>query len=226
MISLLLPTRKRPEKLGLMVSSIKETAFIQPEIVVYVDNDDKASIHKANELGVNTIVGPKLVFTDYWNKCYEKATGDILMMAADDLIFRTHNWDVMVEEEFKKSEDKIILVYGRDLHPRVSIPSHPIIHRKWVDAVGYFSPPYFQSGGCDIWLNDVAAFLERKHFVDFTAEHMHYTVRKSDLDETYKAQIARRKEYNVTDLYYAMITERMEDAAKLMNVIEKSAPVH
>src|SRR5208282_4085599 len=151
MISILLPTRKRHKQLQRMVSSVKRASAEQPEVIVYVDDDDEESAKKANDLGIKVIVGPKLLFSDYYNKCYEQATGDILVMCGDDVIFRTIDWDEMVEEEFSKWPDKIIMLYGNDLL-NISIQSHPIIHRRWAETVGYFSPPYFSYGGCDVWL--------------------------------------------------------------------------
>lgn len=220
MISILLPTRKRSQRLEKLVESLRAVSCVTPEIVVYIDEDDSESITKAAELNIKSVIGPKLVFSDYWNKCYEKSTGDILMMAADDLIFRTPNWDVMVEEEFSKSEDKIILVCGNDLSG-MNIPTHPILHRRWAEAVGYFSPPYFTHGACDIWLDDVAKFLGRKRFVNFIAEHMHPSVNKSELDQTYKDQIERIQKYDVIQQYSDLAMERLSDAAKLQEVIEK-----
>jgi len=220
MISILLPTRKRFLRLQKMVLSIKETAHTYPEIVVYIDEDDRESIEKVVELDVKAIVGPRLVFSDNWNKCHEKAIGDILMMGADDLIFRTPGWDLIVEEEFAKSADKIVLVYGDDL--QIHVPSHPFIHQRWVEAVGYFSPPYFQYGGCDVWLHDIARFLGRKRFANFVIEHMHPETGKAAMDATYYDRVERQKKYDVIKQYGELAFKRIEDAAKLMDVIESN----
>src|SRR6266705_3622822 len=98
MISILLPTRKRPQFLERMVNSARETCAVPPEIVVYVDDDDPESAVKAEELGLKLIIGPRIIMTDYWNQCYAKSAGDIVMQAGDDIVFRTPGWDAMVEE--------------------------------------------------------------------------------------------------------------------------------
>ena len=72
MISILLPTRNRPQNLKRMVDSAREMSTIQPEIIVYIDDDDSVSLPMAKQLGLITIVGPRITMTDYWNKCYEK----------------------------------------------------------------------------------------------------------------------------------------------------------
>jgi len=222
MISILLPTR-RPNNLRRFVESVRLTAT-NIEIVAYVDEDDAETAYAASELGINFMVGPKLMFTDYWNKCYEKASADILMMAADDLIFRTSGWDEMVEEAFQKCADKICLVHGNDLHPRVQIPSHPIIHRKWAEAVGYFSPPYFPSGACDIWLYEVAWIVGRFYSLPFVHEHMHPSAGKCAVDDLYKYRASLSAE--ATKIYQETFDKRMEDAAKLINVIEEYEKIH
>lgn len=230
MISVLLPTRKRPNQLEHMIKSLKEVSCKFPEICIYVDNDDRAMIDKLNyfvdNYGVVCSIGPRLIFTDYWNKCYEKATGDILMMAADDIVFRTSGWDVMVEEEFAKYDDKIIAVCGHDTYIGVCIPSHPILHRRWVETVGYFSPPGFAHGACDYWIDDVSKFIQRQRFLPFITEHMHHLAGKSAIDETYKDSLKRYEKDNLHEQYNSRFLERLSDATKLQAVIDSYSEVN
>lgn len=222
MISVLTPTRHRPKQLERMVESLRKVSSKEPEVVVYIDDDDSESIKKVETLGIKYRVGPRLVFTDYWNKCYELATGNILMMGADDLLFRTQNWDTMVEEAFAQYPDHIVMVYGNDLHIRMAIPSHPLVHRRWIEVVGYFSPPWFTCGACDVWLNEIAKFLDRKHFIRFVAEHMHPTVGKSEVDETYWERLIPTEERDKsTALYAELFLERLRDAEKLKAEIDR-----
>src|SRR5208282_4069063 len=201
--SILLPTRKRPKKLEAMISSLKATCSVFPEVVVYIDDDDIESAEKAKTLDIKYIIGPKLVFSDYWNKCYEQCVGDILMMAADDVIFKTPGWDVMVEEEFAKWPDKIVLVHGDDLDTnfRSRFGTHSLLHRKWIEALGYFIPPYFSSDNGDRWLMAVADFLGRRKYLPFITEHMHPRAGKASLDSTYKERLIRHEKDNPNQLY-------------------------
>jgi len=221
MISILLPSRRRSVQLERMVNSLRDTCSVFPEIVVYIDEDDTTSIEKAQTLDIKTIIGPRLMFTDYWNKCYEKSTGDILMMAADDLIFRTKDWDKSVEEAFSQYKDRVVLVYGDDKDIKMQVPSHPFIHRRWAETVGYFSPPYFTCGSCDYWLYEIAKFLGRKHFVHSVVEHMHYTAGKSLMDETYWERAISNEERTLVSMQYSSLAlERLEQAGKLQAVID------
>jgi len=222
MISILLPTRKRPANLRRLVTSIRETSVTNPEIVVYIDDDDKESIPAAEELKLEILVGPRIIMTDYWNKCFNVCSGDIVMQMGDDVVFKTHGWDRMVEQEFEKWPDKLIVVHGDDLDPnfRSRFGTHSCVHRKWVDTLGYFIPPFFSSDNGDRWLMAVADFLDRRIFLPFITEHMHFRTKKAPMDSTYTERLERHEIDNPNQLYIDMIDRRLEDAAKIQQAID------
>ena len=235
MISVLLPTRKRPDKLKRLVKSLHDMSNNLPEIVVYVDDDDQETIDKATELNLKLVVGSRLdclsdtwSLSDMWNKCYAHSTGDIVVTCGDDVVFLTPSWDVMVESCFAKYPDKIIMVYGDIVFGDEARPSHnhPIIHRRSVEAVGYFSPPYPPFTGNDFWWRDVFTYLNRICHVHFIMDHLHYTVDKSEFDETYKESMERSPFLEAMTKYYKMSYERLEDTAKLQAVIDSYAEEH
>jgi hypothetical protein len=92
-VSLLVPTRGRPDQIASMWASACATAS-RPndlELVIYVDDDDPTVLP---DLGDATIIhGPRIVLSDCWNKCAAAATGDILWLGNDDVLFRTPGWD-------------------------------------------------------------------------------------------------------------------------------------
>lgn len=225
MISVLLPTRNRVPALRRMVESLRKVSAQMPEVVVYVDDDDAESARCAQELEIKCVIGPRLTFSDYWNKCFTEAMGDILMMGADDIVFRTPNWDVMVEECFAEYPDRIVMVAGNDCDPRFQnhFATHPIVHRRWIEAVGYFSAPYFSWGSCDTWINDVAKFIDRRRFLPFVTEHMHHAIRKSTLDDTYREGLERLKRDDVATQYGLCFPQRLADAEKLMAKMKEAA---
>lgn len=206
-----------------MVDSARETAKSNLDIVVYIDNDDSLSIPMAKELGISYIVGPRITMTDYWNKCYKEASpeADIFMQAGDDIIFRTRGWDEMVEKEFQKWPDRIILVHGDDLDPsfRSRFGTHSFLHRKWIDALGYFIPPYFSSDNGDRWLMEVADFLGRRAYLPFVTEHLHPRTGKAVLDSTYRERLERHERDNPNQLYVDMFDERFQDIEKLQRLM-------
>lgn len=225
MISILLPTRKRPEFLKRMVNSARNTARENPEIVVYIDDDDKESVTMADELEIRRIIGPRIeLMTNYWNKCYSQVGPgcDIFMQCGDDVVFKTKDWDVIVEQAFAESEDKILLVHGNDLDAsfnKVNFGTHCFLHRRWIEALGYFIPPYFSSDNGDRWLMAVAEFIGRIKYVPIVTEHCHFRTGKAAIDATYAERMQRHVRDNPDQLYADMFMERLADAEKLNSII-------
>jgi hypothetical protein len=137
------------------------------------------------------------------------------MQAADDIEFQTKHWDVMVQHAFAECPDKILFVHGDDGHWGAKFGTHGFVHRKWVEAVGYMSPPYFSSDYGDTWLNEVANALDRRRYLPFVTEHMHFLWGKGKLDQTHKERLERHKQDNVDQLYRDLAPERAKDVEKL-----------
>lgn len=219
MISLVFPTRKRPDNLRNLWASVTSTASQLPEAVVYIDEDD--SIETAKELGFKYVQGPRhpLLSVSY-NEAAKLASGNILMFAGDDILFREKDWDLKVEAEFVKVKDKILFVHGGDGVRSDDLGTHGFIHRNWLDTVGYFFPPYFVGWYVDNWITDVAKGIGRRVQLPYIiAEHMHYTCGKSAHDEVYQQADARRQQDIATWSTTAEL--RNQDMQKLRSFIEK-----
>jgi hypothetical protein len=221
MISVLIPTRKRPEQLRRVVESLKATVHgYSPQIVAYVDNDDSSyDAFKGYGRDVLFIQGPRIVLSNMWNKCAEAACGDILMQGNDDIIFRTTGWDRIIEEEFAKFSDRIVMVHGSDGSNHDSgsghFGPHPFISRQWMEALGYFTAPYFSSDYGDTWLNDLANAIGRRRYVPLVVEHMHYIFGKAETDQTTSERLERHSQDNVAQLYSDLAALREIDIEKL-----------
>lgn len=220
MISLLIPTRKRPDNLRRLIDSLRETSSFMPDICCYVDSDDD-SYSPLDFPEVRFVGGERMVFSGMWNRCAQIATGDILMMAADDMAFRTCYWDGMIERAFEECPDKILMVHGDDLgFGRDRFGVFPVIHRRWYEAVGYFCPPGYSADYCDTHLNDVANALDRRRFLPYVTEHLHPSLGKAEMDETYLETRARNVRDNNPKLYMEREHERIIDVEKLRKVID------
>lgn len=227
MISILLPSRQRPENVRRMVKSALKTAKNPDdiEIIVRLDEDDPTAKELMNNPPKNAqlFTGPRVVLSEMWNECYERSNGDILMHAGDDIVFRTDGWDVAVIQTFEQYPDHIVFVFGNDDSPHNgNFGTHGFIHRKWAETVGYFVPPYFSSDFNDTWLNDVAKAIGRHQHIQILTEHMHPDFGKGELDQTHKDRIVRHKRDNVASIYESKAGEREEDAKKLQAVINGS----
>jgi hypothetical protein len=200
-----------------------ETADTEVEFVVYVDDDDPAYAANAEvlaRLGGRMISGPRIVLSETWNRCYEHASFDVVMQCGDDIVFRTDGWDARVLKEFDKFPDKILFVHGEDGFQGEKIGTHGFLHRNWVDAVGYFLPPYFSSDYNDLWLTEVADFIDRRRYLpDVYTEHMHPVAGKGVWDQTHHERLMRHQRDDVGNLYLRLASKRAEDAAKLHLVI-------
>lgn len=222
MISLLCPTRNRARELTRMVESVRETVSWggAAEVVTYVSPDGASSEAVATSLGCRVVVGSRRPLGELWNRCAENARGELLMQVNDDVVFRTPAWDEMVEREFAACEDKILMVYGDDLGcHRAKFGPHPIVHRRWVDTVGYFVPGCFAGDYTDTWVNDVAEILGRRRFLPFIVEHMHHLFEKGVVDDTYRERQRAEATENWGARYLLMEDERRADAAKLRAVM-------
>ena len=227
MISILCPTRNRPDEIIRLVNSILVTADNPDEIelALYIDEDDASYDHLLQQdLGVKIVhtQGPKIVISDMWNKCCDIAQGPIYHHGSDDFVYRSLGWDTTVKEAFDKVEDKILFLYGRDGHQDENLGTLGFLHENWVQAVGYAIPPYFMVDWCDNWINDVAVSLGRRVYdPSIYTEHLHPDAGKSPVDSTYAERQIVRNQNNGHGLYVELADKREEDVRKLQKFIEE-----
>ena len=230
MISLLAPSRGRPEQLEEMWASARATSVGEVELCLYLD-DDQADAYQP---GLERMAAPyhvrygdenqRLVLSECWNAAYEDACGDILMHAADDIRFRSQGWDAAVAAEFERFPDEIAFVYGRDGYQDENLGTHGFLSRRWVESVGYFVPPYFSSDYNDLWLHDVAGRIGRRVYVpEVFIEHLHPDAGKGEWDRTHLERLERHKRDNPGSLYRDLEGHRAADAEKLLAVMKVAA---
>lgn len=232
-ISVLLPTRQRAVWLTRLADSILETANHPEniELVTYIDEDDGSYDElKSIKLDWIQVRGPRehdgiANLSVMWNRCYNEATGDILMHCGDDIVFRTEGWDDVVRAAFRQQADHILFVYGSDGNgesEKNKFGTHGFIHRDWVNAVGYFVPPYFASDYNDTFLNDIAKQVNRHQYVDILTEHLHFSVGKAEIDTNTRERLARHAAQHPEVIYesHEFRLEMADAAEKLRQVIE------
>jgi len=226
-ISILAPTRKRVAEFVRMVESIENTAILGNwEVLAYVDEDDSQTFSSlarrfSKSSRVFLSIGPRICMSDMWNELVPKAIGDLFMLGSDDIVFRTKAWDKIVEDAFAAVPDRLIYAHGDDLHPSRGklFGTHGIIHRHWYDAVGYFTAKGYSADYADLWLNDVSEMLERRRFLPFVTEHLHYVFGKAQCDVVHQEKNDRRDRDNTPRKYAHEIGLREADAEKLREVI-------
>lgn len=197
LISLLMPTRGRPELARRFLQSVRETSSnpARVEIILYVDEDDSASHGIADAaLTVQVIIGPRQSMGDNNRACFERAHGDIIVLVNDDVVIRTPGWDARIRELDAAVADGIYLAYGNDEFKRRSLCTFPILSRH---ACQVLQEPYhhaYRGAFIDYHLMDIFKRLQQAgydrifYLPDVVFEHLHYRTGKASIDETYTAR--------------------------------------
>tara|TARA_B100001123_G_C15181127_1_gene975405 strand:- start:560 stop:1315 length:756 start_codon:yes stop_codon:yes gene_type:complete len=235
-ISILCPTRDRPQFVKQLITTAIETSEKPSllEFIFYMDNDDTSYDLLFEQLEIIfedffeenprckivKVIGDRIILSETWNKCWEVATADIMMHCGDDIRFRTQNWDKIICDKFDEFPDKIVFAYGYDgfFHNK-DFGTHGFIHRNWTNVLGYFVPPYFCSDYNDTWLNDIAKIIGRHFYVDIYTEHIHPATGKYHYDKTHRERLDRAKKENPLAIYNATAQERSDCAKKLQDFI-------
>lgn len=229
-ISVLIPTRGRADKLYDLVKNIFNSSCTpgKVEVCFYIDDDDHSTITETQVLAANfnvkNKVGPKVIFSDMWNQLLDISAGDILMICGDDVKFNTQRWDHFIREEFKKlPSDKIGYVCVNDEIHRGGLGVHGFLHRNWVRVLGHITPDKFIYCWADNWVDDIAKMLGRRVYLDeVVVSHQHWINKKSPYDMTYKENQekyeSRKKE--MEQLYIDTLPERKESVELLLQFIK------
>jgi hypothetical protein len=106
----------------------------------------------------------------------------------DDNIPRTAGWDVAIMEALERTP----FAFANDLYPRApgSLCCHIFCRSEVVKALGYLGPPVLRHMYVDpVWMAwGEATGISYLH--DIIIEHLHYSVGKSPLDESYRTSNA------------------------------------
>ncbi len=229
-ISLLSPTKKRTDSLSRMWKSVLDTADnpSQIELVLYVDHDDNETLQflESNLKDCKVIVSDpdkKEIYSNLHNVCCENASANIVMSAADDIIFRSKSWDTEIIEIFNQIHDNIAYIYPDDGYNGVKLGTHGFFHKDWFKALGYLSPPVFTVDYSDNYTMDVAKGVNRCFYLSAClVEHMHWTIGKSAFDQTFSEAHQRRALTDNKSIYENETTKSMiqNDIEKLNRIIK------
>lgn len=159
-VSVLLPSRGRPEKLRDALRSIYDTAK-EPErveAIVRTDSDDLSTLHEfANLSSLATfIIGPRELgyrsMDRFWNELAGAAQGRWLFFFNDDAIVTTDDWDA----ELDQYADPICIVQPGDnyrLQQDSTWTSFPICPKNVYLKLGHITRFF----SVDNWLDDILA---------------------------------------------------------------------
>jgi len=224
-ISLLLPTRDRRALLYRLLDSIVKTTDRPQdlEIIIYIDEDDRESRDISYpDLSIIKLTGCRKTMGAITNVCYQASTGDYVFLMNDDAIFQTLHWDTIVAETLLQFPDEVVLLYGNDLHKGKRMPTFPILSRTVCELMNGVCPSEYIRFHIEYHILDVFKRLSSigyKRIVylpDVVFEHMHYSIGKSPVDNTY----IFRQNTDDERLYIVSARERYYLALKLAQYIK------
>ncbi len=178
-----------------MISSAIKTSSGKNKIefCIYLDNEylkDPPEFQVYSHVTYKLFYGPILPTSTMTNFMFSQSTGSVIMYAADDIVFRTPNWDLIVIETLDNPQQLPSLLVPNDGSPNYpKIATHAFVTKRMTDLLGYLLPPYFESEFCDTWLTSIARASGRITFAsNVLIEHMHPTWNKSTIDATYESR--------------------------------------
>lgn len=192
-ISLILPTRKRTGQLRRALESLVRTAENPEriEVVLYIDRDDYESQQfEFPAVRIVRVVGARTSMGRMTQACYDRTSGRTIMLANDDMEFRTPGWDRLIRDAINVYEDGVALVWGNDLE--TGAPAHPFLSRQLCELMGGICPESYDRILIDTHLYDVFrklqyAGVERFCYLpDVIIEHLCPSAGKATVDETYQ----------------------------------------
>jgi glycosyltransferase involved in cell wall biosynthesis len=230
LISILVPTRGRPESVFRLINSINSTASRKDlvEILFYVDHDDDSFPSSLDlDSNVKVIRGERVWISLAWNCLFAHSQGEILMYTGDDVVFETQGWDEEVRTAFTQFPDSLGLVFGDDggwYAGKLAI--NGFVHRAWANLLGYFTYPARVSA-IDLWIHECASYISRVVYLEKVMfRHVHY--RQGDatakFDETYKDAYDKSVRWGIMDSYDSLSRERRIDKIILSRKIGQSLP--
>lgn len=144
LISLIVPTRQRPELLRRLLTSLADTAERPDllEILLIIDSDDVVSRQVAEpRLTIRQVIVPPGQTMGNLNRAgYAASLGRFLMLLNDDVLARTPGWDETVRGCFAAYADDLLLVHVNDLVFGAHLCTFPIVSRTFCEMAGGICP--------------------------------------------------------------------------------------
>jgi len=216
MISVLLPSRNRPELLLRSVAGLYEKASNPAgvEVLIANDPDDDMTVQVASQL-FEAFPTVRLIrvfrrygyreFHEYFNTLCMSATGEWLLLWNDDAIMESISWDMAMEN----MPAGVLSLKTNQLPFNV----FPAIHRKVYQAMGHFS----LSPHCDSWVHDVGSMAGCLYETDIHALHDRADLTGNNFDDIYMETHANYQ----TEAYYAepLVSLRATDVENVRKVL-------
>ncbi|MER5750605.1 hypothetical protein [Streptomyces sp. NPDC002088] len=193
-LTILVPTRGRPENLARLWQAFVDTCEFETRLVALVDNDDPelpAYQQLADRLSEEPMfrmgIGPRLRLGPTLNAAAPKwaARARAVGFMGDDHLPRTVGWDGRYLAELERLGTG--LVYGNDLIQQAALPTQVAMTSDIILATGQMVP----AGALHLWLDNAWLALGRaldaiSYLPDVVVEHLHPIAGRADWDAGYQ----------------------------------------
>ena len=195
MLTVIVPTRSRPEAALQVVNAVVDTRQIHDtNVVLAVDSDDpmldlyrQVAGTRPDVARVEEVVGGWMVAA--LNEAAMRVVADTTVTAVgflgDDHRPRTPGWDASYLSAL--AELGAGIVYGNDLLQYEFVPTQCAISASIIRALGWMAHPSLKHMYVDTLWRDMANVAGRRRYLpDVIVEHLHYINGKSVEDDGYK----------------------------------------
>lgn len=160
-VSVLCPTRLRPEQLDASLQSLHATRHGEIEVMLVADLDDPTdyeqfpcrSLTRIDRKGYSNL-------HEYYNLLASQASGEWLLLWNDDAIMLTDGWDQIIAS---RPTDRLLAPHAHH-DPLITFP---IIPRAWTVACGHYSMLLH----CDSWWQEIGQQLQIVEWIDVHIDH-------------------------------------------------------
>jgi hypothetical protein len=229
LISLLLPTRARPELVKRFLRSVADRSA-HPELIeaiLCIDDDDIESHGIVfREIALKLVVGPRQTMGAYNTICLDHASGQITIAVNDDIIIRTQGWDEKVRELDARYPDGVYLGYANDLFKGYKMSTFPILSQQTCRLLAEPYPLIYKGAFIDTHLMDIFWRLQKRGYdriayaEDIVFEHVHYRKNPDALDATY----SDRSRFGDDLAFIGLVEARRLEADRLSAHISGGTP--
>jgi glycosyltransferase involved in cell wall biosynthesis len=226
-ISMLLPTRGRPQKLDAVLRQYDITVHHHHlfDAWIYVDDDDRITREYIDSgcwknLGykINWVIEPSaLTMGQMCNTLWQRCTTNpgIYLPAGDDYIFKTMHWDDVLRSTFDQFPDRIGIAHIPDPLDSYDDVTWPVFSAEWLNAVGYMLTEYFAFWYDDLWIGEICKMVDRIIKVPLELEAVGG-----------KGKTPRMKNILFWNYFYInTLDERIETANRLAEIINPESGV-
>lgn len=182
-ISILMPTRGRPDGLDKVFESFQNTVEHKHliDIWIYVDDDDTLTLayiksEKWHIYGLTInwhITKSAGSMGDMLNQLWQACTTNpgLYFPFSDDYTISTPHWDSLLRRAFSQFEDGVMLGFLPDNTVRPHQVTFAIPSSRWLNLLGYFLTNRFYFWFDDQWIDEIGQMVGRKVMIPIRLEN-------------------------------------------------------